>query len=351
MAIPLGAGKRLESTWSRCPGTEREGIHVSGSDTSVTCIDVEFDRRAVGATSLASALSDHQPEVTLWNIGATSTLTLRRCDSGTPNVAVLTSPRYSLAQMLRLAPAVLREPSSYGIHAVLQLIERRVARYLRIYFVRQTLVPGQSFRRPPPRCWPPGRRGVTRGPRPGVTLHPFPLRMRPRAARCTLSLEPAIHCGADLAIRALAGVVSADDEDDPSQSDRPAGPPKAISKPRRSSRSVEDRGPRRGHRGGAGSRTVSSRAAGAGRHHIAISPGARASWLVILEASGAGKPLIPTGHACIEDLASPGAVLVSPDDGSELTRAMVRLASDQGSASDLGPQPDDGSRIGQLGIG
>ena len=45
---------------------------LSGSDTSVTCIDVEFDRRAVGGTSLASALSDHQPEVsTLWNIGAT----------------------------------------------------------------------------------------------------------------------------------------------------------------------------------------------------------------------------------------------------------------------------------------
>ncbi len=313
---------------------------LSGSDASVTCIDVAFDRRAPGGRSLASALSDHQPEVTLWNIGATSALTFRPVRlKGMRNVAVLTSPRYGLAQMLRLAPEVLREPSSYGIHAVGSLIsERRLARYLRSYFVR-TLVPGQSFR---DRLLAAGLRDeevslVVPG---RDQMAPIPARGEAEGGLVTFLFagSPGSIRGADLAIRALAGVVSSglnvkmivlsriDRPDLHKQSQNLVDLAAALK--------IEDR--------------VEVIAGVLDRERYLLELGRAdvitlpfrlvpsASPLVILEASGAGKPLIATRHACISDLASPGAVLVSPDDGSELTRAMVRMASDQGERQRLG---------------
>lgn len=352
MRISVVAGGLDESTWRLQPwrylweaanelaarGHEVEILseHASGLSGRVVglqCVDVASVRPAGYSRDPVAHLRASRPDVILWNVGATSTILLQPPRlAGTRNVAVFTSPLYAASELRRVVTMILREPRSHIVHVAGAMVSPgTIARYLRTTYDR-VIFPSRSLGTTLVQAGlssevvdivPPGRDS-------DIQLTNRPTRAVDTQLTFLFAGSPAPIRGADLLLRAFAML-------------GPAGLQARLVILSRHERSKLARQT-------AGLRLLARRldldsrvdlVEGVLPRRVFLDYLSRSDVVVlpfrlvpsvaplaVLEAAGAGKPLIASAFSSIADLAAPGSLLVRPGDVRALARAIARLAAD-----------------------
>jgi glycosyltransferase involved in cell wall biosynthesis len=302
-----------------------------GVNGRVTRVDIDSVRPAGLGSELGRHLVASRPEVIVWNVGATSALgSAPPRVKGATNVAVFTSPRYGLGALLRTGTVVLRRPRSYALHlAGAALPDRRVVAYLRNAFDHVVFsgptsaldLVAAGLPASMTSVLPPGRDNDIAVP---------PRHSTQRAVSFLYAGSPTPIRGADILIRAFARVAAHD------------------STSRLVVLSRHER-PELARDSGVLERLIDELRIG-DRVDLIAGTLARPDFLrrldmadvmvlpfrlvpseaplAVLEAAGAGKPLIASNWPAIADLAAPGSILVPAGDVAALARAMDELAAD-----------------------
>jgi phosphatidyl-myo-inositol dimannoside synthase len=330
--------------WEIAQGLSEQGHEVEiisqrattvplGAKGRLTRVDIDSVRPAGLGSELGQHLVASRPEVIVWNVGATSAVGAHPPRvKGATNVAVFTSPRYDFGSVLRTGTAVLRRPRSYALHlAGAALPDRRVVAYLRnafdhVVFSSPTSALDLVAAGLPPSMTsvlPPGRDNDIAAP-PRHSTH--------GAVSFLYAGSPTPIRGADVLIRAFAQMATHDSTSRLvvlSRHERPelardsAGLGKLIDKLRI------------GHRvelveGMLARPEFLRRLDAADVMVLPFRLVPSEAPLAVLEAAGAGKPLIASIWPSIADLAAPGSILVPAGNVAALAGAMDELAADPG---------------------
>jgi phosphatidylinositol alpha-1,6-mannosyltransferase len=310
------------------------------TDTPIDALElpgVAIWRAATGSGVRGEALAAHlrsgRPDVVLWNTGVTSALRSRPpILPGTRQFAVFTSPLYGAREIGRLGLAVLMDARSYAMHGIGSLVpRRRLAAYLASSF-EGVVVLGRS-----------AAAALVKSGLPADLVHLVPpgrdldVETGPHRHPAATSLvtfvfagSPAHIRGADLVVRAFADawatapnarLMVLSRHDRPSLALRTESLVRLAESLRIQSVTefVEGTLPRA---------DFVAKLAAADVMVLPFRIVPSEAPLAVLEAAGAGLPLIASDLAPIRDLAAPESVLVPAGSRKALTAAIVRFATD-----------------------